>query len=90
MMGIPRIESGVNPSYGNGEAQMISNVGVIGLGIIGKPIAARLVAAGFRVFVYDVRDEPVAELTRAGAIACTSSAGVAAVSDVIISLVIDF
>jgi 2-hydroxy-3-oxopropionate reductase len=68
---------------------MTTNVGVIGLGIIGKPIAERLIKAGFRVHVYDVRDEPVAELSGAGAIACTSSAGVAAVSDVIISLVLD-
>ena len=79
----------LNPSYGNGETQMISNVGVIGLGIIGKPIAARLVAAGFRVFVYDVRDEPVAELQAAGATACISSADVAGRSDIIISLVLD-
>jgi len=68
---------------------MTTNVGVIGLGIIGKPIAMRLIKAGFRVHVYDVRDEPVAELAGAGAIACTSSADVAAVSDVIISLVLD-
>ena len=68
---------------------MISNVGVIGLGIIGKPIAERLVGAGFRVFVYDVRDEPVAALQAAGATACTSSADVAGRSDIIISLVLD-
>ena len=68
---------------------MTYNVGVIGLGIIGKPIAERLIKAGFRVHVYDVRDEPVAELTRAGAIACTSSADVAGRSDFIISLVLD-
>ena len=68
---------------------MISDVGVIGLGIIGKPIALRLVDAGFRVFVYDVRDEPVAALQAAGAIACASSADVAGCSDIVISLVLD-
>ena len=45
---------------------MISKVGVIGLGIIGKPIAMRLVAAGYEVFVYDVRNEPVADLQKLG------------------------
>ena len=68
---------------------MTYSVGVIGLGIIGKPIAERLVRAGFRVAVYDVRDEPVAELKSAGATACASSAEVASRSDYIISLVMD-
>ncbi len=68
---------------------MTFSVGVIGLGIIGKPIAGRLVRAGFRVAVYDVRDEPVAELKGAGATACASSAEVASRSDFIISLVLD-
>jgi 3-hydroxyisobutyrate dehydrogenase-like beta-hydroxyacid dehydrogenase len=64
-------------------------VGVIGLGVIGKPIALRLVASKFPVFVYDVRAEPVDELERAGATACKSSADVAAHCDIIISLVLD-
>ena len=68
---------------------MISKVGVIGLGIIGKPIAMRLVAAGYEVFVYDVRNEPVADLQKAGAHACKSAADIAAHSDIIISLVLD-
>jgi 2-hydroxy-3-oxopropionate reductase len=68
---------------------MTYNVGVIGLGIIGKPIAGRLVKSGFRVAVYDVRDEPVAELKSAGATACASSAEVASRCDFIISLVLD-
>ena len=68
---------------------MITNVGVIGLGVIGKPIAARLIKAGFPVYVYDVRDEPVAELKSAGAVACGSSADVAGHSDIVISLVLD-
>ena len=67
----------------------MDNVGVIGLGVIGRPIALRLVEAGFKVAVYDVRSEPVAELKAAGATACTSSADVAGRSDIIISLVHD-
>jgi len=70
-----------------GEA--INNIGVIGLGVIGKPIALRLIKAGFHVAVFDVRPKPVAELKEAGATACTSSADVAGRSDIIISLVHD-
>jgi 2-hydroxy-3-oxopropionate reductase len=67
----------------------ITHVGVIGLGIIGKPIAERLLKAGFHVSVYDVRGEPVAALKAAGARPCASSADVAAHSELIISLVSD-
>lgn len=67
----------------------ISRVGVIGLGVIGKPIAERLLQAGFPVAVHDVRSEPVAQLRAAGARACGSSAEVAAHSELIISLVSD-
>src|SRR4051812_45025376 len=68
---------------------MKKNVGVIGLGTIGKPIALRILAANFPLYVYDIRAEPVTELRNAGATACTSSAEVAAHSDIIISLVLD-
>jgi 2-hydroxy-3-oxopropionate reductase len=67
----------------------ITHVGVIGLGIIGKPIAERLLKAGFHVAVYDVRSEPVSIVKTAGAVACASSAEVAAHSELIISLVSD-
>jgi len=67
----------------------VKNVGVIGLGVIGKPIALRLIQGGYQVAVYDVRQEPVAELAKAGATACKSSADVAGRSELIISLVHD-
>ena len=68
---------------------MISKVGVVGAGIIGKPIAERLLKAGFKVAVHDIRDEPVTALAGAGAIACASAAEVAARSEIVISLVLD-
>lgn len=68
---------------------MKANVGVIGLGVLGRPMAERLVAAGHEVAVFDVRAEPVAALKAAGAIACASPAEVAARSDFIVSLVSD-
>ena len=66
-----------------------TRVGVIGLGVIGKPIAQRLVSGGFAVAVYDVRAEPVAALVAAGAKACASPAEVAKASEIVISLVSD-
>lgn len=47
--------------------QMTTSVGFVGLGRIGKPIAANILAAGFDLMVFDVRDEPVRELARLGA-----------------------
>lgn len=67
----------------------LKNVGVIGLGVIGKPIALRLLQGGYQVAAYDVRPEPVAELAQAGAMACKSSADVAGRSELILSLVHD-
>jgi 2-hydroxy-3-oxopropionate reductase len=67
----------------------MKNVGVIGTGVIGKPIALRLLQAGHRVAVYDLRPEPLAELQQAGAMVCASSAEVAAASELVISLVYD-
>jgi 2-hydroxy-3-oxopropionate reductase len=62
---------------------------VIGLGVLGKPVAERLLKAGYRVAVFDVRAEPVAELKKAGAIACASPAEVAKHAELIVSLVSD-
>jgi 2-hydroxy-3-oxopropionate reductase len=68
---------------------MAERIGVIGVGVIGKPIAQRLVSGGFEVAVYDVRREAVAELAAAGATACGSPAEVAKRSDIVVSLVSD-
>jgi len=61
-------------------------IGFIGLGVMGKPMAKNLLKAGSPLIVYDVRSEPVRELTAAGAQAGTSSKDVAARSDVIITM----
>src|SRR5262252_2349808 len=42
-------------------------VGFVGLGRIGKPIAANILAAGFDLMAFDVREEPMRELARLGA-----------------------
>lgn len=67
----------------------MTRVGVIGLGVIGKPIAERLLEKGFEVAVFDVRPEPMADVSAAGAFACDSPADLAQRSDFIITLVSD-
>ncbi len=68
---------------------MKTRVGVIGLGVLGSPVAERLIGKGFDVAVFDVRDEPMTALASTGATACASPAEVAARSEHIISLVAD-
>jgi 2-hydroxy-3-oxopropionate reductase len=64
-------------------------VGVIGLGVLGMPIAGRIAAAGFELAVFDVRSQPVEALASKGATPCASPAEVAQRSDFIVSLVSD-
>jgi 2-hydroxy-3-oxopropionate reductase len=64
------------------------DVGFIGLGIMGRPMASQLQAAGYRLFLHDVG--PVApELVAAGGIVCKSGREVAEEADVVIVMVPD-
>lgn len=58
-------------------------IGFIGLGQIGNPMAKRLLNAGYRLRVYDVRQEAAAGLVAAGAELMGSAADVAAACDVV-------
>lgn len=51
---------------------MTIRIGFIGLGNQGKPIALHLAPAGFETTVYDIAEEPVAELVASGARAASS------------------
>jgi len=62
------------------------NIGFIGLGIMGKPMAKNLLKAGYSLVVYDVVAAAVVELVEAGAKAGTSPKDVAASSDLIITM----
>jgi len=53
---------------------------------MGKPMAATLIRAGHRLFVYDIRSEPLAELATLGATRCRSSAEVARQSEIVITM----
>jgi len=62
---------------------MALRAGFIGLGDMGKPMALRLVGAGFATTVYDVAEGPVKELEAAGASAARSPRAVAEAADVL-------
>ncbi len=61
-------------------------IGFIGLGIMGKPMVKNLLKAGYNPVVYDINKDAVSEMVAAGAEALPSSKEVAAVSDVIITM----
>jgi len=64
------------------------DIGFIGLGTMGRPMAAHLQAAGHRLFLHDV--VPVAnELVSAGGVLCKSGKEVAEKADVVIIMVPD-
>ena len=64
-------------------------IGFIGLGIMGKPMALRLVRAGFPLVVHNRSRPAVDELTEAGADAASSPREVAERSDVVITMLPD-
>src|ERR1700675_1250209 len=64
------------------------DVGFIGLGIMGRPMAGHLQAAGHRLFLHDVGPVPQ-ELVAAGGVVCKSGKEVAEESDVVIVMVPD-
>jgi 2-hydroxy-3-oxopropionate reductase len=66
----------------------MSTIGFIGLGIMGRPMAGRLLAGGHQLYMYARRSVP-AELTAQGAVACGSSREVAQKSDVVITMLPD-
>ena len=51
---------------------MAEKIGFVGLGIMGKPMARNLMAAGYELTVYDIVGEPVEELATEGASAAAS------------------
>ncbi len=66
----------------------MSNIGFIGLGIIGKPMAANLIKGGHKLFLNSRSGVPP-ELTAAGGVACASAKEVAQKTDLIIVMVPD-
>jgi 2-hydroxy-3-oxopropionate reductase len=63
------------------------NIGFIGLGVMGRPMALHLLHAGHTLGVYARRPEAVAPLVAAGAFQAATSAELATCSDVVITMV---
>lgn len=68
---------------------MQSKIGFIGLGAMGKPMAANIAKAGFELTVYDVREERCKELAALGARVVASAREVAEKSDIVEIAVVD-
>src|SRR5581483_5776413 len=66
----------------------MSNVGFVGLGIMGKPMAGHLIKGGHALFLHSRSGVPQ-ELTAGGGKACNSAREVAQKSEVIITMVPD-
>ncbi len=67
----------------------MAELGFIGLGIMGKPMAGHLLKAGHTVHVYDIVPESIAVLKQQGALACGSSKEVAGKVDIVFLMVPD-
>jgi 2-hydroxy-3-oxopropionate reductase len=65
------------------------NIGFIGVGIMGRPMAGHLQAAGHRLALVQNRSPLPAELVDGGALVCASAREVAEQSDVVILMVPD-
>jgi len=61
-------------------------IGFIGLGIMGKPMAKNLLKAGYSLTVNDLNKDAVAEVVSCGAASAPSAKEVAALSDVVITM----
>lgn len=66
----------------------MSNIGFIGLGIMGRPMATHLQAAGHKLFL-NTRSSVPAEMIAAGGVACASAKDVASQSEIIITMLPD-
>ena len=66
----------------------MTQVGFIGLGIMGRPMAGHLQKAGHKLYLHDLQPLPK-ELLDGGGVACRSSKEVAERAEVIITMVPD-
>ena len=62
------------------------NIGFVGLGVMGSPMALNVLKGGHRLTVYDRSPEAVAQLVRAGAKAAASPREVGAASEIVVTM----
>jgi 3-hydroxyisobutyrate dehydrogenase len=83
-----RGRSSIPPPLGKSEAKT-GTVAFLGLGGMGRPMAARLVEAGFAVRVYNRTRGPERALAKLGATACATPGECARGADVVITMLSD-
>lgn len=66
-----------------------NSIGFIGLGVMGKPMATRLINAGYPLSVFDIRPDAMVDLASLGAQKGESPSEVASRSEVIITMLPD-
>jgi 2-hydroxy-3-oxopropionate reductase len=71
------------------EEEIMANVGFIGLGIMGAPMAANLLQGGHQLFVHNRTPARAADLAEKGAIVCGSGNEVAQRAEIIILMLPD-
>jgi len=64
----------------------MKNIGFIGLGIMGKPMAKNLINAGYELIVYDINEQPLEEVVNCGAKRGNSARHVAENCDVVLTM----
>src|SRR5215213_6910366 len=64
-------------------------IGFVGLGVMGRPMAANLVRAGYACTVYDINPTAMAQLASLGAPPAETGAEVAEVSEIFITMVVN-
>ncbi|MCW9078184.1 MAG: 2-hydroxy-3-oxopropionate reductase [Gammaproteobacteria bacterium] len=73
----------------NSSGDSMSNIGFIGTGIMGRPMAGHLLAGGHKLYLNRHRTPPPGELIEGGAVECGSPEEVAQRADIIITMVPD-
>jgi len=68
---------------------METNIGVIGLGAMGRGMAVSLRRAGYRVHACDVREGAAQAFAAEGGVACADPAEVGAACEIVVSAVVD-
>jgi 2-hydroxy-3-oxopropionate reductase len=77
------------PGDGRHPGQSLGKVGFIGLGVMGRPMARNLLAAGAALIVHNRSRAAQGELVAAGAVGAESAAEVTASADIIITMLAD-
>jgi 2-hydroxy-3-oxopropionate reductase len=82
-------DSNIAAQIGEDGDVLDEQIGFIGLGLMGRPMAGHLVSRGHRVTVHSRSQAPVDALVAAGAAAATTPADVARQSEVVITMLPD-